>query len=277
MRKSPVARVLCAVAVALWASSASAWGPSAHAWIARQSLGKETGDAAIAFVVLGSVTPDFFWYMADTGAIGYDTAYKLHGATEEPGILDSTTFFYDFFSRTYAAGNDGMACMAEGIRIHVYADVLAHNTLNGYVEGQGMWIDTLRMKTGESDREALHLAIEFAVDALVVRSFGPQLGPVSAERLPGNLPAVGQFREYFSLLQAMEAAASLYGAYLLRMGENPLEKEGRYNGIRPYVASPYARAAVMLLRYPREMLETVTEEGMHWEEALTEVVAYLAQ
>ena len=262
---------------AMPAARAAAWGPSAHAWLVRQSLGPDADDAPVGFAVLGSVTPDFFWYMADTGAIGYETAYRLHGVTEAPCVLDSTIFFYEFFSATYAEGDVRMAYMAEGIRTHVYADVAVHNTLNGWVEGQGMWVDALRKKTGIADREALHLAVEFAVDSLLVRAFGPQLGSTDTGMLPDELPALRQFEEYFSLLRTMEALAGVYGAYLLRMDENPPASGSHYSEALPATASPYARAAVVLLRYPREILETVTSGGMNWEEALTEVVASLAQ
>ena len=267
-------RWLCAFAVVLLnVARASGWGPSTHAYLAKQVLEPGAGETAEAYAALGAVTPDFFWYLSDLGVIDADTAFRLHGVTEEPEVLESTTFFYDFFSETFGA-TPPMSYMAEGIRTHVYADVLAHNRLDGYVEGSGKWVDVLAARTGEWDRDALHLALEFAADALLVHHYGPQLQTIDTGSLPDDLPALREFKDYLSLLQSLEAVAGVYGAYLVRSVENP--PVSQKHGNRPWAgsASPYVGALRIVVLYPRDILETLTIAGVHWQaDALGSVTA----
>ena len=266
--------VLVFVFAVLWHSQwAGAWGTSTHAYIAARALSSETAGDSDAYVKLGSQVPDFFWYLDDIGLIGSGTAHQYHGVTEDPQVLDSTVAFYLYFLDTFSSQHERLRLMAEGIRAHVVSDVEAHNFLDGYVEGKGMWIDALAARTGIKDRPAMHLAIEFAMDSLLVGEYGSQLQELDASEGRSYLPLIDEFEDYIEIQKALERITGFYGGYLMKAVGDPSFASDQPGELLPESANQYLRALRILLGYPRELYETLTTSGMHWERnALPEVI-----
>lgn len=294
--------VFLAVSIGILASatSALAWGQSTHAYTAKKSLGIEQRYIANYNARMGSIVPDFFWYLRDLGLIDQDTAFELHGVTEYPDVLPETTYFYDIASDNLKPWNYRLKYFTEGIRTHVYADIKAHNTVDGYVEGAGMWCDILEGKTQE-DREALHMAIELAVDSLLVHKYGLQLGDLlfSADQanfmaeiaedafeqmnLTPDFDVSLEFKRYLALMRILEKVARVYAPYLIKGEVNEellnrlaaselLSAESELSGSSLDI---YLTIRMILLNYPEEIYKTITTEGMHWEDdALPEIIEF---
>ncbi len=288
------------ISISTSASSALAWGQSTHAYAAKKSLGVEQRYIANYNARMGSIVPDFFWYLRDLGLIDQDTAFKLHGITEYPEVVPETTYFYDIASSNLKPWNYKLKYFTEGIRTHVYADIQAHNSVDGYVEGSGMWCDLLQEKTGE-DREALHMAIELAVDSLLVHKYGLQLGDIlfcpeqanfmaeavedafNQMNVTPNFDVSREFKKYLALMRILEKAARLYAPYLMKgevneellntlVGSELLDAESELSDDSLDI---YLTIRTILLNYPKEIYETITTEGMHWEnDALPQIIEF---
>jgi hypothetical protein len=174
--------------------------------------------------------PDFAWYLRGHGVISAADADKLHGDTTQQCLIqDDTTYLYEIASDLVPWWDYGSRYLVKGIGSHVRADMIAHNAIGGYVENK--WIAKLTEFAGEGNKEILHLALEFAVDALLIREYGLQLGDLlfpyrqadfvekAFRAAVGDIPGVDlsqEFKKYVALMRALEKAAALYGPYLIR-------------------------------------------------------------
>ncbi|MBW2602909.1 MAG: hypothetical protein JRE28_01155 [Deltaproteobacteria bacterium] len=281
--------------------SVFAWGPSAHAYVAKMSLALEDEYVANYNARMGSIVPDFFWYLKDLGLIDDETAYKLHGVTEEPDVVPATTYFYDIAFGNLKPWIYRLKHFTEGIRTHVYADIKAHNTSNGYVEGTDMWCDFFLEQKAAVDREALHLAIEFSVDSLLVHKYGLQLGDIlfsyrqsvfMEKSVEAAFDDIGvtpdfdvslEFKKYLALMRVLEKTAKIYAPYLIKGAVdeallNKLESRELLDAERELSDDSldlYSDVLMILLIYPQEIHETITTKGMHWEnDALPDIIDF---
>jgi len=272
-----------------------AWSQSFHALVAKQCLNVQSKYIASYNARIGAMVPDFAWYLKDKGAITQDEADLLHGdTTQQCLILDDTTYFYNVASDLVPWWDYGSRYLVKGIGSHVFADIIAHNAVDGYVEG---WIDAFPAKAEAVDKEALHLALEFAVDALLIQKYGLQLADLlfpyrqanfveeAVEAAIGNIPGVDlsqEFKKYVALMRVLEKTAGAYAPYLVRgevdegalrlleeselfEAENELTEEG---------LESYYGVLMILLQYPAEIHKTITADGMHWEDALDAAVGF---
>ena len=277
-----------------------AWGQSTHTFTTEVSHDLENRYLASYNARMGSIVPDFFWYLRDLGLINDAMAYKLHGKTEEYTVSDDTTYFYDIAKSQLRPWNYMLRYFTQGIRSHVYADIRAHNTTDGYVEGEDMWCDILEGLTGE-DRETLHLAIEFAVDSLLVHNYGLQfadilfsyrqanfLEKVVKKAFNENFKNIDfdvslEFKKYLALMRALEKAAKLYAPYLIKgeVDEAFLEilDSSEFLDAQQKLSNDsldnYLKVLMILLNYPEEIYDTITTDGKHWENnALQDIIDF---
>jgi hypothetical protein len=207
-----------------------AWSQSFHAYVAKECLRLNNNYIASYNARMGAVVPDFFWYLTDTGWINTDNAYALHGPTEE-GCQEETTYFYGVCSSLVNWWNYRLIYFTKGIKTHVLADILAHDLRDndndvypvGYIE---WWVSILADKLKEfgdamsNDRDTLHLALEFAVDSLLIKQQGLQLSDLlfsytQADFLekavkqalgndfPAGLDVSGEFKKYLALVRIL--------------------------------------------------------------------------
>ncbi|MBW1998454.1 MAG: zinc dependent phospholipase C family protein [Deltaproteobacteria bacterium] len=278
-------------------TSGFAWNQSYHAYVAKTCLGLEGRYIASYNARMGSTVPDFFWYLRDAGLIDEETAYRLHGNTEAECVSGETIYFYKIAQGLLEWWNYRLRYFTRGIRTHVYADIVAHNPYEGYVEGTNRWADTLETRTGE-DRALLHLAAEFAADALLVQKYGLQLNDLLFTYRQGNFleraieEALGgepefdvseEFRKYMALVRALEKAALLYAPYLIKGGvdEEALNQlEGselleEISTLSKESLGSYSEVLRILVEYPKEIYDTLTADGIHWEkDALRDAISF---
>jgi hypothetical protein len=272
-----------------------AWSQSTHAYVAKKCLGIEHKYLLNYNARLGCIVPDFFWYLRDSKRIDQATAEKLHGNTTEPCVVPGdTTYFYEIAQGRLRPWQYLLKFFPEGIKTHVYADIIAHNRVNGYLEGPGMWVDTLldKMDLAGEDRdayrEAAHLAIEFSVDALVVHDSGLQLADLFFCNRQAHLMeeavwvALGhnpgfdvnvEFKKFLGLVRALEKATAFYAPYLISAGldsgsvsdfdvEPLMEAQSE---LSEESLDLYTKVFMILLGHPEKIYETLTETGKHWE------------
>ena len=290
------------VIISIFASAASAfaWGLSTHAYVAKESLGIEYRYLRSYNARMGSIIPDFFWYLRDSGLIDQETALRLHGITEDSEVTADTTFFSEIASDNLTTWDSRLMYFTEGIRAHVYADIKAHNTADGYVEGSDMWCDILHKKTNV-ERETLHIAIEFAVDSLLVNKYGLQLCDIlfsykqaifleetveeafDEMNITSDFDVSAEFKRYLALMRALEKAAILYAPYLIKgeVNEDILnrlvssELLDAQSELSDDSLGMYLDVLMVLQTYPKEIYETVNTQGMHWEnDALPKVIEF---
>jgi hypothetical protein len=318
--------LLSFIAAFAFSSTVFAWSQSTHAYVAKKCLGIENNYLLNYNARLGCIVPDFFWYLRDVGFIPIEpcdncdetpAADLLHGPTEQGCVIDApgeplpgeTTFFYEIACDQVMWWQFLLKSFTEGIGTHVYADIIAHDTEDGYLEGPGMWVDTLLKKMGlaEEDRdaygEAAHLALEFSVDALLVHQHGLQLADLLfSHRQAGILEKAFQdafdelnltlefdvsteFRKYLALMRALEKAAAFYAPYLISKGldggsASDFDAEPLIEAQRELSEESldlYTQVFMILLQFPKEIYTTITDEEsvMHWEEnALVDVIEF---
>jgi len=179
----------------------------------------------------------------------------------------------------------------EGIATHVYADIVAHNTVDGYLEGSDKWIDTLIGSVGDEDKNKdriiFHLVLEFAVDALLVKHGfllndllfcyrqGNFLEKVVEREIGDDLgfDVSEEFRKYLTLMRALEKAAYLYAPYLIKgevdEGALVVLESSELVEVLPQLSEEgfeiYLEVLMILLKYPAEIYATLTIDEMHWE------------
>jgi hypothetical protein len=298
--------MLISLSVLAAATSAFAWNQSFHAHVAKKCLGLDYRYIASYNARMGSLVPDFFWYLRDAGHINDNgtESYVLHGTTEEPCASFGTTYFYDTASGLIGFWNYRLRYFTKGIRAHVYADIVAHNLSNGFLDGPNGWVQSLHTRTGVTDLAALHLALELAVDSFFISKYGLHLNDLlfaynqanfvekvvvqafndSGWVLPENLDISVEFKKYLALMRALEKLAALYAPYLIQ-GEVPdgalsmlleselleLEPELSEEGLNMYL-----RVLLILLVYPAEIRDTITGAtgGMDWEDALDNAIDF---
>ncbi|MCU0597074.1 MAG: zinc dependent phospholipase C family protein [Desulfobacterota bacterium] len=280
--------------VAAMPTLAHAWSQSFHALVAKRCLNVQSKYIASYNARIGAMVPDFAWYLKDKGLIE-DEAEILHGdTTDECVIPGDTTYLYQKASDLVPWWDYGSRYLAKGIGSHVYADIIAHNLVDGYVE---RWIAAFPAKAEVVDKEALHLALEFAVDALLIQKHGLQLADLllpyrqanfveeAVEAAIGNIQGVGlsqEFKKYVALMRVLEKLAGAYAPYLVRgevdegalrlLEESELfeaERELTEEGLESYYG-----VLMILLQYPAEIHKTITADGMHWEVALDAAVGF---
>ena len=287
-----------------FSSPVFAWSQSTHAYVAKKCLGIEHKYLLNYNARLGCIVPDFFWHLRDSKRIDQETAEKLHGDTTEPCVvLGDTTYFYEIAQGRLRPWQYLLKFFPEGIKTHVYADIIAHNGVDGYLEGPGMWVDTLLDEMGlegedrAAFREAAHLAIEFSVDALVVHDSGLQLADLffcnrQADLLEeavwvalGDNPGFDvnlEFKKFLGLVRALEKAAAVYAPYLISSAMDgnstadfdiePLMEAQRE--LSEESLDLYTKVFMILLGHPQKIYETITAEGMDWEEALNKAIDF---
>jgi hypothetical protein len=298
-----------------FSSPVFAWSQSTHAYVAKKCLGIEHKYLLNYNARLGCIVPDFFWHLRDRDLIDAVPAALLHGSTEQSCVVDDpdrtelgeTTFFYEIASDQVMWWQFLLNYFTEGIGTHVYADIIAHNGLDGYVEGPGMWVDTLLDEMGlegedrAAFREAAHLAIEFSVDALVVHDSGLQLADLlfsyrqasilekalddafTELGLPLDFDVATEFRKYLGLMRALEKAAAVYAPYLISSAMDgnstadfdiePLMEAQRE--LSEESLDLYTQVFMILLQFPEEIYATINETGKHWRDnALQDVLNF---
>ncbi len=287
--------------ISLSATSAFAWNQSFHALAAKKAMGLDHRHIASYNARMGALVPDFFWYLRYKGLIDADLAGQLHGETSTNHVLPETAAFYHSASGLLGPWDFRLRYFTEGIAMHVYADITAHDPDVGYVEGRNGWIAVLADLAGldgAEDREAIHLALEFAVDALLIDKYGFQINDLLFAKSQGAFveeavaAALGytpgfdvsrEFEEYLDLMRAVEEVAALYGPFLKQGGAaeetvNTLllgELQDPRVGISREGSDTYYDSLLILLFYPSEIRETITLEGMHWERhALESVIEF---
>ena len=293
-----------------FSSTAFAWSQATHAYVAKTCLGIENNYLLNYNARLGCIVPDFFWYLRDRGLIDdKNIAEELHGDTSKPCVNGvDTTWFYDLASAQVMWWQFLLKSFTEGIGTHVYADIIAHNTENGYLEGPGMWVDTLLKKMGlaqedrDAYREAAHLALEFSVDALLVHQHGLQLADLLfSHRQAGILEKAFQdafdelnltlefdvcteFRKYLALMRALEKAAAFYAPYLISKGldggsTSDFDAEPLIEAQRELSEESldlYTQVFMILLQFPKEIYTTIADDGngMLWDGALDKAIDF---
>ena len=291
-----------------FSSPVFAWSQSTHAYVAKKCLGIEHKYLLNYNARLGCIVPDFFWYLRDRDLIHDKTiAEELHGDTSQPCVNGvDTTWFYDIASNQVMWWQFLLKSFTEGIGTHVYADIVAHNISDGYLEGEGMWVDTLLGEMGlegedrAAFREAAHLAIEFSVDALLVYEGGFQLADllfsyrqasILEKALEDGFTELGlsldfdvatEFRKYLGLMRALEKAAAVYAPYLISSAMDgnstadfdiePLMEAQRE--LSEESLDLYTQVFMILLGHPQKIYETITAEEMDWEEALNKAIDF---
>jgi hypothetical protein len=300
LHKEIIFVILILVSVLVATTSAFAWNQSFHAHVAKKCLRLDYRYIASYNARMGSIVPDFFWYLRDAGLINPPESYELHGETEDSCVSSDTTYFYDSASGLISFWNYRLKYFTKGIATHVYADITAHNTDNGYLEGDGKWIDTLAGLTGLTEEEyrgVLHLTLELAVDSLLISKYGLQLNDLLFAYNQANfveeavVEALGytpgfdvsrEFKKYLALMRALEKLAALYAPYLIQ-GEVPegalsMLEESELLELEPELSEEglkmYLRVLLILLVYPAEIRDTITADGMDWEDALENAIEF---
>ena len=137
----------------------------------------------------------------------------------------------------WTGGITGSSNFTKGIKTHVLADIKAHDTTTGYIQ---QWVPILANKLQEADdpmatdEEALHLALEFAVDSILINEQGLQLNDLlfsysqanfleksvkvafkdMGYSFPNGLDVSTEFKKYLALVRILEKAARLYAGCL---------------------------------------------------------------
>jgi|GEM_PF-2036890 len=277
------------------------WGPSTHAFVAKEALDVGTRPVAGYHLRMGALVPDFFWYLSEVGIIDHHTALTLHGVTTEAEVVRETTYFYDLALGELGPGNLYLWPFVEGIRTHVYADIKAHNREGGYLEGPGMWVDVLQHKTGIETRYALHRALETAVDSLLVHEAGLQISDLAFSLsqalfleqvmitsfhdlgLEINFDVRLELSRYLALMRMLERLCWMYAPYLIegkvderflvRAAAERFSNEGR--ALSEAGLDVYLETLIVLLKWPREIYDTLNTEGMNWIlDAFPETIAF---
>jgi hypothetical protein len=289
--------ILISLSVLIAATSAFAWNQSFHAHVAKKCLRLDYRYIASYNARMGSMVPDFFWYLRDAGLINDNgtESYDLHGETEDSCVSGHTTYFYDTASALISFWNYRLKYFTKGIRAHVYADIIAHSpnpvTIQGRVIDKGyiqLWMEEfLEDVTDQVDEEALHLALELAVDSLLISKYALRLNDLLFAYSQANfveeavVEALGytpdfdvslEFKKYLALMRALEKLAALYAPYLIQ-GEVPqgalsVLEESELLELEPELSEEglnmYLRVLLILLVYPAEIYDTITADGMHW-------------
>ena len=296
--------ILCVFSSLVVARSAFAWSQSVHAYVATKCLNLDDKYVASYNAEMGSIVPDFFWYLRDRGWISEETAYLLHGPTE--GVCeDDTTYFYGVASSLLKPWNYRLKFFTKGIKTHVMADIKAHKVPDGYIE---RWIPILAGKMAadpmaDYTEEELHLSLELAVDSLLVYFEGLQLNSLLISYSQANFlekavivalndlgsPPEGldvslEFKKYLALMRILEKAAALYASCLIqgKVDEkllNMLESSEFLDAERELsdqALGLYLRVLAILVHYPEEIYQTLTgdEGGDHWMDALDDVIGF---
>jgi hypothetical protein len=294
-RWSSVATVLVLstmLSIGFFRTSAFAWSQSFHAYVAKKCLHLENKYIASYNARMGAVVPDFFWYLGDTDWIDPYQANTLHGSTEE-GCQDGTTYFYEVSSGLLNWLNYRLIYFTEGIKTHVLADILAHDVRDGdnnsYPDGYiEWWVSILTKKLATigdpmaGDREVLHLALEFAVDSIVINLHGLQVSDLLfsytqanflekavREALDGTVPdgldVSAEFKKYLALVRVLEKAAALYAGCLIegKVDQRLLavldsnEFLAAERELSDGALGLYLQVLPILVNYPREIYQTL--------------------
>jgi len=156
------------------------------------------------------------------------------------------------------------------------------------------WIDDLTEVVGAENEEILHLALEFAVDALLIREYDSSWGTfcplqaggfvekaVQAAVATSGLGLEPGVQEVCRLDEgARESCSTLWpvpdqrevdeGALLALEGS----ELSRHKGIDQEGLEIYYSVLMILLQYPAEIRDTITAPGRHWQDALVEPSAF---
>ena len=276
-----------------------AWNQSLHALVAKECLSVQSKYVASFNARIGSMVPDFAWYLRNQCLISAGDADRLHGDTTQQSLIqDDTAYLYEIASDLVPWWDYGSRYLVRGIGSHVCADMIAHNEARGYVEKK--CIEDLTELVGAENEEILHLALEFAVDALLIREYGLQLGDLlfpyrqadfvekAFQAAVGDIPGVDlsqEFKKYVALMRALEKTAALYGPYLIRgevdegallalEGSELFQAQGELTqeGLEIYYS-----VLMILLQYPAEIRDTITAAEVHWKDALVEAIRFYGE
>ena len=276
--------ILVILNMSIATTSAHAWSQRFHAEVAVNCLGLTSRYIPSYNARFGSFTADFFWHLLNKGLITEETANKLHGATEQECVDENTLYFYGIAADALQSEpwfrRVRLYYFVQGIATHVYADIVAHDPDNGYIE---LWMDKFKGKvTDYVPDEALHLALEFAVDALLVAKDGFLLNDLLFCRTQANFlqkvledeigplgfDVIAEFRKYATLVRALEKLAFLYAPIL----------KGEVDGVALLQSEESAlvdpNVLTILLLYPNEIYETLTDENLHWETGLDDAILF---
>jgi hypothetical protein len=233
---------------------------------------------------MGSLTPDFFWQLLNRGLITEDTANRLHGATEQLCVDENTVYFYEIAADALQTEpwfrRGRLYYFVQGIGTHVYADIVAHSPSNGYID---LWMSKFREKVPEYvPDEPLHLALEFSLDAILAKqglllndllfcyrqaTFLEKVVKMEIGDDPG-FDVSEEFRRYLTLMRALEKLARLYFLYLT--GE--IDGGALLQSEESALVDP--NVLTILLRYPNEIYQTLTDDDLHWETALDDAISF---
>lgn len=275
--------ILFILNISIAITSAHAWGPRFHAEVAVNCLELNYSYIPSYNARMGSLTPDFFWQLLNRGLINEDTANRLHGATEQVCVDENTVYFYEIAADALQSEpwfrRGRLSYFLQGIGTHVYADIVAHSPSNGYIE---LWMNKFKGKvTDYVPDEALHLALEFSLDAILAKhgfllndllfcyrqaNFVEKVVKMEMGDDP-SFDVSGEFRKYLTLMRALEKLAGLYALYLT--GE--IDGGALLQSKESALVDP--NVLTILLRYPTEIYQTLTEDP-NWETALEDAISF---
>jgi hypothetical protein len=255
-------------------TSAFAWDGSTHSFIVNYKL--DRGWLCSRWARIGASTPDFAWYLLDFGHINNDQAEVLHYE-----LLDSVNGW-----------NFLHGCFEYGVWTHLCADQIADKTVEAWIT----FFLALLESEGQNDpacSEVLHLAFEFAVGSLVVDKYGLQSADLIFLYWPANFvekvvknalgyypgfDVSGEFIKYMTIQRILDKLAKAYAPYLKGdIGEEFLEQVDISELLSgsselPYESlSSYFRVLEILLAYPAEIYETITNHP-NWENVMEDEV-----
>jgi hypothetical protein len=265
--------VAVVIGISVPATAAFAWDAPTHAYEAREIL--DCRYVCSYNARMGSLAPDFAWYLRDKGLITDQEAIDLHYN------------FYDLASDKLNWWNFRLRYFVDGAYTHICADPIADDSI-------AEWLGKFPGGVPEGDEQAFHLAFEFAVGSLLVSQHGLQLWDllfayrqaifveeVVEDYLGGDLGDFSlEFKRYLALMRALEKAGKLYARYLKgEVGEEFLDAidMSELLAVEPELSDGplglYLKVMGILLAYPDQIRSTITGEtgAVSWEDALSEV------
>jgi len=268
--------VALAIGISLSATTALAWDAPTHAHIAGEIM--DCGPVCNYNAEMGSLAPDFAWYLRDKGLIDDDEAMALH---------------YDFYYLALPKlnwWNFGLRNFVDGAWTHIFADTIADESIE-------TWFKKFFGDIAEDDKQAFHLAFEFSVGSLLLSQEGLQVWDllfahrqaifveevvVEALDSPPEFDVSQEFKKYLALMRILEKIATLYAPYLMKgevdegliseaLSWEFLDSVGE---LSEESLGNYLKVAQILLSYPDQIYRTITGEtgGVDWRVAVDKVI-----
>ena len=301
-RKSITSLILSLIFIFGLIKTTFAWSGSCHVYIAKKTICGNSQSLCEHNVKMGSILPDFFWYLRDRGElIDYRTVSKLHGPIHEAELSLDRPLLYKAVPdkpNPHPFPYPELRYFVEGINNHVWADRIADGR---YIK---KWVKRFRDILGEKIRDVsdrmLYTVIELAVDSLLIEKYGLQISGLivgdhqvkftettlkaTLEKL--NFDVEAQYRAYLKGLLTIEKACAIYGGYLTKvenrspdMSQGPKGELSKVTNLlvdAGFDLERYAGIVGILFKYPEDIYQVLTEEGSHWyHDVLPQVIRVL--